>query len=92
MGLFIEYNRLIVQTPHLLTLHLNNITILGGVIIVTHDERLIRETNCQLWVIEDQGIEEIDGGFDDYRKEVLDQLGEEVSNPSLIANQAIQQS
>jgi len=63
----------------------------GGVIIVSHDERLIRETNCQLWVIEDQGIEEIDGDFDDYRKEVLDQLGEEVSNPSLIANQAVAQ-
>jgi hypothetical protein len=26
----------------------------GGVIIVSHDERLIRETECQLWVIEDQ--------------------------------------
>ena len=64
----------------------------GGVIIVTHDERLIRETECQLWVIEDQGIEEIEGDFDDYRKEVLDQLGEEVSNPSLIANKAIEQS
>jgi len=43
-------------------------------------------------VIEDQGIEEIEGDFDDYRKEVLDQLGEEVSNPSLIANKAIEQS
>merc|ERR1712018_242014 len=64
----------------------------GGIIIVSHDERLIRETNCQLWVIEDQGIEEIDGDFDDYRKEVLEQLGEEVSNPSLIANQAVSQS
>merc|ERR1712062_315570 len=63
----------------------------GGIIIVSHDERLIRETNCTLWVIEDQGIEEIDGDFDDYRKEVLEQLGEEVSNPSLIANQAVEQ-
>lgn len=63
----------------------------GGVIIVSHDERLIRETECQLWVIEDQTINEIEGGFDDYRKEVLDQLGEEVFNPSVIANQAIQQ-
>jgi len=63
----------------------------GGVIIVSHDERLIRETECQLWVIEDQSIEEIDGGFDDYRKEILEALGEEVANPSLIANQAVQQ-
>merc|ERR1719414_157942 len=63
----------------------------GGVIIVSHDERLIRETNCQLWVIEDQSIEEIEGDFDDYRKEVLDELGEEILNPSLIANRAVEQ-
>lgn len=42
----------------------------GGVVIVTHDERLIRETECQLWVIENNEINEIDGDFDDYRKEV----------------------
>merc|ERR1711902_181703 len=63
----------------------------GGVIIVSHDERLIRETNCQLWVIEEQTINEIEGGFDDYRKEVLDELGEEILNPSLIANRAVEQ-
>jgi len=63
----------------------------GGVIIVSHDERLIRDTNCQLWVIEEQNINEIDGGFDDYRKEVLEELGEEVFNPSVIANKAVEQ-
>lgn len=51
----------------------------GGVIIVSHDARLILETNCQLWIVEDQSIEEIEGDFDDYRKELLDALGEEVS-------------
>ena len=61
-------------------------------IIVSHDERLIRDTECQLFVIEEQGIEEIEGDFDDYRKEVLEQLGEEISNPSLIANQAVKQT
>ena len=64
---------------------------LGGVIIVSHDERLIRDTNCQLWVIEEQTINEIEGDFDDYRKEVLEELGEEISNPSLIANAAVKQ-
>lgn len=64
----------------------------GGVIIVSHDERLIRDTGCNLWVIEEQTINEIEGGFDDYRKEVLEALGEEVNNPSLIANQAVLQS
>lgn len=72
-------------------INLKQFFVTGGVIIVSHDERLIRDTECQLWVIEEQTINEVDGGFDDYRKEVLDQLGEEVSNPSLIANEAIRQ-
>ncbi|XP_070379337.1 ATP-binding cassette sub-family F member 1 [Dermacentor albipictus] len=62
----------------------------GGVIIVSHDERLIRETNCQLWVIEHKGIEEIDGDFEDYRKELLESLGETVNNPSIAARQAME--
>ncbi len=47
-----------------------------GVILVSHDARLIEETSCQLWVIEDQDISEIDGDFDDYKQEVLQALGE----------------
>uniref|UniRef100_A0A1I8EI32 ATP-binding cassette n=2 Tax=Wuchereria bancrofti TaxID=6293 RepID=A0A1I8EI32_WUCBA len=53
----------------------------GGVIMVTHDERLIRETNCQLWIVENLGIAEIDGDFEDYRKEILEQLGEAPTLP-----------
>ncbi|CAL4068505.1 unnamed protein product, partial [Meganyctiphanes norvegica] len=60
----------------------------GGVIIVSHDERLIRETECTLWVVEDQTINEVDGDFDDYRKELLELLGEEINNPSVAAHHA----
>lgn len=62
-----------------------------GVIIVSHDERLIRETDCTLWVIEDQTINEVDGDFDDYRKELLDSLGEVINSPSIAANAAVRQ-
>ncbi|XP_071948548.1 ATP-binding cassette sub-family F member 1-like isoform X2 [Antedon mediterranea] len=48
----------------------------GGVIIVSHDARLILETSCQLWIVEDQDIQEIDGDFDDYKREILEALGE----------------
>lgn len=51
----------------------------GGVIIVSHDSRLICETSCQLWVVEEQTMNEIDGGFDDYREEILKELGEEIN-------------
>lgn len=60
----------------------------GGVVVVTHDERLIRATDCVLYVVEDQSIEEIDGEFDDYRQEILEQLGEIVNNPSIAAQKA----
>ncbi|XP_023210950.1 ATP-binding cassette sub-family F member 1-like [Centruroides sculpturatus] len=63
----------------------------GGVVIVSHDERLIRETNCQLWIIESQDIDEIDGDFDDYRRELLESLGEIINNPSIAAQQAMKQ-
>ena len=43
---------------------------------MSHDARLIEETNCQLWVIENKDISEIDGGFDDYKQEVLQALEE----------------
>lgn len=56
----------------------------GGVVIVSHDERLIRDASCQLWVVEDQNIREVGGDFDDYRIELLKSLGEEVySKPSI---------
>ncbi|KOB71463.1 ATP-binding cassette sub-family F member 1, partial [Operophtera brumata] len=42
-----------------LTLMAPDVVILGGVIIVSHDERLIRETECTLYVIEDQTINEM---------------------------------
>lgn len=51
-----------------------------AVIIVSHDARLITETQCQLWVVEDRAINQIDGDFDDYKREVLEALGETMVN------------
>uniref|UniRef100_A0AC11CDH6 ATP binding cassette subfamily F member 1 n=1 Tax=Ovis aries TaxID=9940 RepID=A0AC11CDH6_SHEEP len=48
----------------------------GAVIVVSHDARLITETNCQLWVVEEQSVSQIDGDFEDYKREVLEALGE----------------
>lgn len=52
----------------------------GGVVIVSHDERLLRDTDMQMWVVEEQSVNEIEGGFDEYRREILESLGEEVMN------------
>lgn len=50
-----------------------------------------RETECTLFVIEDQVINEVDGDFDDYRKELLESLGEVINSPSIAANAAVAQ-
>ncbi|XP_011506179.1 PREDICTED: ATP-binding cassette sub-family F member 1 [Ceratosolen solmsi marchali] len=63
----------------------------GGVVIVSHDERLIRNTECCLYVMETQSIYEFDVDFDKYRKELLESLGECINNPSITANAAIVQ-
>ncbi|KAM9326394.1 ATP-binding cassette sub-family F member 1 [Gastrophryne carolinensis] len=52
----------------------------GAVICVSHDARLITETNCQLWVVEEQTVNQIEGDFDDYKREVLESLGEVIIN------------
>ncbi|XP_023665570.1 ATP-binding cassette sub-family F member 1 isoform X3 [Paramormyrops kingsleyae] len=54
----------------------------GAVIIVSHDARLITETQCQLWVVEDRTINQIDGDFEDYKREVLEALGETLAHKS----------
>ena len=53
---------------------------IAGVVIVSHDERLLRDTEMQLWIIEEKEVNEIEGGFDAYRREILESLGEEIMN------------
>ncbi|CAF0972001.1 unnamed protein product [Brachionus calyciflorus] len=50
----------------------------GSVVIVSHDEFLIKETNCELYIIENLNICRVQGVFDDYRKEFLESLGEKI--------------
>ncbi|XP_029440101.1 ATP-binding cassette sub-family F member 1 isoform X1 [Rhinatrema bivittatum] len=57
----------------------------GAVIIVSHDARLITETNCQLWVVEERTANQIEGDFEDYKREVLESLGEVMVNKAAAA-------
>lgn len=52
----------------------------GAVIVVSHDVCLITETNCLLWVVEEQDVRQIDGDFDVYKREVLEALGKVMVN------------
>ncbi|CAG9821893.1 unnamed protein product [Phaedon cochleariae] len=46
----------------------------GGVILVSHDERLIRMVCNELWVCGNGSVSSIEGGFDEYRKIVEQEL------------------
>lgn len=49
----------------------------GGVVLVSHDERLIRLVCRELWVCEAGKVRRIDGGFDEYRDILHEQFRKE---------------
>jgi len=46
----------------------------GGVILVSHDERLIRNVCKEVWVCGNGSVKRIEGGFDEYRQAVEKEL------------------
>lgn len=46
----------------------------GGVILVSHDERLIRQVCKELWVVRNGGVESLEGGIDEYKHIVEKEL------------------
>uniref|UniRef100_A0A3B4YQ57 ATP-binding cassette sub-family F member 3 n=1 Tax=Seriola lalandi dorsalis TaxID=1841481 RepID=A0A3B4YQ57_SERLL len=68
-------NHLDMETIEALAKALNKFR--GGVILVSHDERLIRLVCKELWVCESGKVQRIDGGFDEYRDILHDQFRKE---------------
>ncbi|KAL8218586.1 hypothetical protein R6Q57_021959 [Mikania cordata] len=57
----------------------------GGVVLVSHDSRLISrvcddEEKSQIWVVENGTVEEFDGTFEDYKEELLKEIRAEVDD------------
>jgi len=50
----------------------------GGIVVVTHDQKLIEECDCVLWVVEKLGVTPWEAGFDDYKDSILRELEEQV--------------
>lgn len=50
----------------------------GGIVVVTHDQRLIESCNCTLWVVEKRSVTKWQAGFADYKATILKQMEEEV--------------
>uniref|UniRef100_A0A673HP37 ABC transporter domain-containing protein n=1 Tax=Sinocyclocheilus rhinocerous TaxID=307959 RepID=A0A673HP37_9TELE len=49
----------------------------GGVVLVSHDERLIRMVCKELWVCEAGRVQRVDGGFDEYKDILQEQFRRE---------------
>jgi ATP-binding cassette subfamily F protein 1 len=51
----------------------------GGVVLVSHDARLIETVECQLWVVEEQNVTPWQTGFNGYRQHLLKKLEEQLA-------------
>ncbi|CAD5227465.1 unnamed protein product [Bursaphelenchus xylophilus] len=65
-------NHLDVETVDALGVALNDFN--GGVVLVSHDERLIDLVCKELWVVKDRTVTRLDGGLEEYKKHVYRQL------------------
>ncbi|PAV90629.1 hypothetical protein WR25_12199 [Diploscapter pachys] len=65
-------NHLDVETVEALGKALNEFN--GGVVLVSHDEKLIELVCKELWVCKDRMVANLEGGLDEYRKQVYKQL------------------
>ena len=51
----------------------------GGIVVVTHDQRLIEQCDCSLWVVEKRGVTKWEAGFEDYKETLLKEMEEQVA-------------
>ncbi|XP_030631609.1 ATP-binding cassette sub-family F member 3 isoform X2 [Chanos chanos] len=68
-------NHLDMETIEALAKALNKFK--GGVVLVSHDERLIRQVCKELWVCEGGKVHRVDGGFDEYKDILHEQFRKE---------------
>lgn len=62
-------NNLDIETIDALVKAINNFN--GGIIVVTHDQRLIKECDCYLWVVDKQQVIIWEKDFDNYKQSLL---------------------
>ncbi|KAL3763235.1 hypothetical protein ACHAW5_005502 [Stephanodiscus triporus] len=51
----------------------------GGIVCVTHDQRLIDECNCELWVVEEENAKKWADGFEGYKDKILAKLEDQAA-------------
>ena len=49
----------------------------GGVVLVSHDARLILDCECDLWLVQERGVHHFEEGFEAYREQLLEALADQ---------------
>lgn len=62
----------------------------GGIVCVTHDQRLIDECDCELWVVQDRDAEKWSKGFDDYKDSILTKLEKQAAKEEKMRNERLE--
>ena len=62
----------------------------GGIVVVTHDQRLIDECECDLWVVQDQDAKKWPEGFDDYKDGILKKLEDQAQRDEQLRNERLE--
>jgi len=62
-------NHLDIDTVDILSKALNEFT--GGIVLISHDERLLTMVCNELWEVKDGGVTLFDGDFGDYKKKII---------------------
>ena len=74
-----------IETIDALTTAINEFN--GGIVCVTHhDQRLIEECDCELWVVENQDAKKHTAGFEDYKDVILDKIEKQAAKEEAIRN------
>jgi len=70
-------NHLDIQSVDALSQALQEFT--GGVVLITHDQRLVSTVANELWVCRgDMGVEIFEGSFDDYKQEIIEKMPDDL--------------
>lgn len=62
----------------------------GGIVVVTHDQRLIENCECDLWVVEKQAVTKWAAGFDDYKSNLLKEMEDKIAEENAIRERKLQ--
>lgn len=70
-------NHLDIESINALITAINNYK--GAIVIISHDSKLIEETNCQLYICKKNSCIKFNGDFDDYKEYIISKTDTDIS-------------